>query len=96
MSGLMPSLKISQAVDVHSLPPAGTQIEGVTEGDEHVHSFDNLIPACEFAVAIAGEGHTEVVLRTELERTIDLAEAQRIVSVWHSGQVPLRADEIEY
>lgn len=92
----MPRLLINQAVDVHSLPPAADQISGVTEGDEHVHSFENLIPACEFAVSLASEGHANISLRTELERTIDLDEAKQIVSVWHSGKVPLDAEEIDY
>ena len=92
----MARLTINQSVDVHSLPPAAARIPGVNEGEEHVHSFDNLIPACEFAVSVAGEGHTNISLRTELERTIDLEEAERIVRVWHSGQAPLDAEEIEY
>ena len=56
----MARLTINQAVDVHSLPPAADQISGVTRGEEHVHSFDNLIPACEFAVSLATEGHTNI------------------------------------
>ena len=92
----MERLSINQAVDVHSLPPAADQISGVNEGEEHVYSFDNLIPACEFAVSLASEGHSNISLRTELERTIDLGEAQRIMSAWHSGQVALDAQEIEY
>jgi hypothetical protein len=92
----MPRCSINQSVNVHSVPPAAAQISGVNEGEEHVHAFENLIPACEFAVSIASEGHSDVSLRTELEGDLDLAEAQQIVRLWHSGQVPLNAEEIEY
>jgi len=87
---------INQSVDVHSLPPAADQISGVNEGEEHVHSFENLIPACEFAVSLASEGHSDISLRTELEGALDLAQAQRIVEAWHSGQATFDAEEIEY
>jgi hypothetical protein len=87
---------INQPVNVHSLPPVGDQIPGVNEGEEHVHSFENLIPACEFAVSIAKEGHGSISLHTDLDGVLDLAEAQRIASAWESGKAPLDAEEIEY
>jgi hypothetical protein len=91
----MPRLPINQPVDVHS-HPSGTQQGGAIQGDEHVHSFVNLIPACEFAVSLAREGHLNINLHTESGVALDLSEAQRIVKVWESGTVPLDAEEIEY
>lgn len=87
---------INQAVNVHSLPPPSEQISGVNEGDEHVHSFDNLIPACEFAVSLAREGHTDISLHTDFEGVLDIDQAQRIVRAWESGRTPLDAEKIEY
>lgn len=91
----MSRFSINQAVDVHSRPPAAEQISGVTEGETHVHSFDNLIPACEFAVSLADEGHADISLHTDFDGVLDLDQAQRIVGVWHTGRVPLNAVEIE-
>jgi hypothetical protein len=87
---------INQAVNVHSLPPPEDQISGVNEGEEHVHSFDNLIPACEFAVSLANEGHSHISLHTDLEGRLNLDQARRIARAWESGQTPLDAQEIEY
>jgi hypothetical protein len=87
---------INQPVNVHSLPAAGEQIPGVNKGEEHVHAFDNLIPACEFAVSLASEGHREIILRTQWEGALDLEQAQQIVAAWHSGRTPLDAERIEY
>lgn len=92
----MARASINQAVNVHSLPPVGDQISGVNEGEEHVHSFDNLIPACEFAVSLASEGHDHISLHTDFDGVLDLAEARRIAIAWESGKAPLDADEIEY
>jgi hypothetical protein len=92
----MARTSINQTVDVYSVPPAADQISGVNEGEEHVHSFDNLIPACEFAVSLASEGHSHISLRTALEGALDLAQAQQIVTAWHSGRAPLSAEDIEY
>lgn len=92
----MSRASINQAVNVHSLPPAGDQISGVNEGDEHVHAFDNLIPACEFAVSLANEGHSHISLHTDWEGRLSLDEARRIVRAWESGQTRLDAQEIEY
>ena len=92
----MGRLSINQSVDVHSLPPPADQISGVNEGEEHVHSFENLIPACEFAVSLASEGHRNVSLSTEVDGALNLEQAQQIVGAWHSGQTPLDAEEIEY
>ncbi len=92
----MPRSSLNQSVDVHSLPPAADQISGVNEGEEHVHTFENLIPACEFAVSLASEGHRNVSLSTELEGDLDLGQARQIVDAWHSGQAPLDVAEIEY
>jgi hypothetical protein len=92
----MTRASINQAVDVQSLPPAGDQISGVNEGEEHVHTFKNLIPACEFAVSIANEGHGQISLHTDLDGVLDLAEAQRIARAWESGRAPLDAEDIEY
>ena len=91
----MARYSLNQSVDVHSLPPSSEQISGVNEGEEHVHSFENLIPACEFAVSLASEGHSHIRLRTEVEGDLDLAEAQRVVEAWHSGKASLDADDIE-
>jgi hypothetical protein len=85
----MPVLSINQAVDVHSHPPGA-------HGDEHVHSFNNLIPACEFAVSLDKEGHLNISLFTDSGNTLDISEARRIVEVWESGKVSLDAEEIEY
>jgi hypothetical protein len=87
---------LNQSVDVISVPPAAEQIRGVNQGEAHVHTFANLIPACEFAVSLASEGHTEISLRTQREGALDLAEAQAIVGAWHTGRTPLDAEEIEY
>jgi hypothetical protein len=92
----MPILPINQAVDVRSYPPRVEQQPDQTENDEHVHAFDNLIPACEFAASLAKEGHLNISLDTDSGSTLDIAEAQRIVAVWESGKVPLSAEEIEY
>ncbi len=69
---------------------------GSIRGNEHIHSFNNLIPACEFAVSIAKEGHTGVSLKTDLAGALDLSEAKRIVEVWESGKVSLDAEEIVF
>jgi len=87
---------INQSVDVYSIPPAAEQISGVTEGEEHVHSFESLIPACEFAVSLASEGHGGIRLQRELEGALNLEQAQQIVQAWHSGRTPLDAEAIEY
>jgi len=87
---------INQSVDVYSIPPAAEQISGVTEGEEHVHSFESLIPACEFAVSLASEGHGGIRLQRELEGALNLEQAQQIVQAWHSGRAPLDAEAIEY
>lgn len=92
----MARASINQDVNVHSLPPAGDQISGVNEGEEHVHSFENLIPACEFAVSLAREGHGHISLHTDYDGVLDLAEAQRIATAWETGKAPLDAEEIEY
>ncbi len=92
----MPRATLNQPVNVHSLPPAGDQIPGVNEGEEHVHSFENLIPACEFAVSLAGEGHRQISLHTDFDGVLDLAEAHRIATAWEAGKAPLDAEEIEY
>jgi hypothetical protein len=91
----MPVLSINQAVDVHSHPPSDQQGR-VTQGDEHVHSFNNLIPACEFAVSLDKEGHLSINLYTDSGSALDIGEARRIVEVWESGKVSLDAEEIEY
>ena len=85
----MPVLSINQAVDVHSHPPG-------VQGDEHVHSFNNLIPACEFAVSLDKEGHLDINVFTESGSALDIGEARRIVEVWETGKVSLDAEEIEY
>ena len=87
---------INQSVDVYSIPPAADQIGGVTEGEEHVHSFENLIPACEFAVSLASEGHGAIRLQRELEGALNLEQAQQIVQAWHLGRAALDAESIEY
>jgi hypothetical protein len=92
----MPVLSINQSVDVHSHPPVGQQENDVNPNDEHVHTFNNLIPACEFAVSLHKEGHLDISLYTNSGSTLDIAEAQRLVEVWESGKVSLDAEEIEY
>jgi hypothetical protein len=92
----MPVLSINQAVDVHSHPPGAQRGNGMTQGDEHVHSFNNLIPACEFAVSLDNEGHLNINLYTDSGSALDISEARRIVDVWESGKVSLDAEEIEY
>ena len=92
----MPVLSINQPVDVHSHPPEARRSDGLIQGDEHVHEFKNLIPACEFAVSLAKEGHLNINLYAESGDTLDILEAQKIVEVWESGNVSLDAEEIEY
>jgi hypothetical protein len=92
----MSALSINQAVAVHSHPPGARLENGVTQGDEHVHTFNNLIPACEFAVSLDKEGHLNINLYTDSGSALDIAEARRIVEVWESGSVSLDAEEIEY
>jgi hypothetical protein len=63
----MTTLPINQAVDVHWQLPSAQKPDGRIEGDEVVRTFDNLIPACEFAVAMAKSrwrGRAETSRRT--------------------------------
>jgi hypothetical protein len=92
----MPVLSINQAVNVHSHPPEARRSDGSVQGDEHVHNFDNLIPACEFAVSLDKEGHLNINLYTDSGSDLDIGQAQQIVAVWESGKVSLDAEEIEY
>jgi len=92
----MPVLSINQPVDVHSHPPEARQSDALIQGDEHVHEFPNLIPACEFAVSLAKEGHVNINLYTDSGSALDIGQAQRIVEVWESGKVSLEAEEIEF
>ncbi len=91
----MARILINQPVDVHSYPPDANQVDGTFTGDEHVHDFINLIPACEFALSLAKEGHLNVSLRTEGGNDLDLVQAQQIVNAWTSGKVAAEAEEIE-
>jgi hypothetical protein len=92
----MPRLPINQTVDVHSHPPGTQPTGGSTQGDEHVHPFVNLIPACEFAVSLAREGHLDLTLHTETGVVLNIGDAQRIVEIWESGAAPFDAEDIEF
>ena len=79
----MPLLAINQPVDVHSQPPGADQSRGLVQGAEHVHPFDNLIPACEFAVALAKElaKYPQACLRNDKRSALrqwDLSEEDAI------------------
>jgi hypothetical protein len=92
----MPVLSINQAVDVHSHPPGAERGDGAIQGYEHVHTFNNLIPACEFAVSLDKEGHLNINLYTDSGSALDIGEARRLVEIWESGKVSLDAEEIEF
>jgi hypothetical protein len=92
----MPTISINQAVSVHWRLPAGPASEGPVVSDKVTRAFPNLIPACEFAVAMANEGNLDVSLHTDRGPVLDLAEAQRIKAVWESGAVSLEAEDLEY
>ena len=86
----MARVAINQPVDVHSHPPGGAP------GDDHVHAFNNLIPACEFAVALAAEGHLDITLQTAWGGVVTLDEARRIAKIWESGAVALDATHLDF
>ncbi len=91
----MPKISINQAVDVHWHMSPAHRDKGQA-ADEVVRTFDNLIPACEFAVSMAKEGDLDIHLYPETGHALKLEDAQRIVSLWESASVPLEATEIEY
>jgi hypothetical protein len=92
----MPVISINQAVDVHWRLPSAQRADGPIIDDKVTRTFENLIPACEFAVAMAKEGNLDIHLYLVTGPVLDLAGAQRIVDVWESGQVSLEAEEMDY
>ncbi len=92
----MPSISINQAVDVHWHLPSTPHVDGPIVSDKVTRTFENLIPACEFAVAMAKEGNLNFSLHPDSGPVLDLNDAQRIVDVWESGKVSLEAEEMEY
>jgi hypothetical protein len=91
----MTTLPINQAVDVHWQLPSAQKPDGRIEGDEVVRTFDNLIPACEFAVAMAQEGNLLVTLYPESGPVLDTSQAHKIKMAWESGNVETDATELE-
>jgi len=65
------------------------------EGDEVVRTFENLIPACEYAVAMAKEGNLLVHLYPDAGPSLNVAQAQKIVTEWETGKISIDATEIE-
>jgi hypothetical protein len=92
----MARIAINQTVDVRSHPPIAQRGGGSVQGDEHVHTFANLIPACEFAVSLATEGHLNISLYTTSSGVLDLGQARRIAGIWESGNVSLDATHLEF
>jgi hypothetical protein len=92
----MARISINQPVDVHSHPPTALRPDGTIQGDEHVHTFNNLIPACEFAVSLAREGHLNITLYAESDGALDLDQAHQIAKIWESGKVALDATDLEF
>lgn len=92
----MPAISINQAVDVHWQLPNAQRGDGPIIGDEVERVFENLIPACEFAVAMAKEGHLNISLYPERGPVLEISDAQRIKDIWESGKVALEAEELEY
>ena len=92
----MPTISINQAVNVHWRLPPGPASEGPVVSDKVTREFVNLIPACEFAVAMAKEGNLDFSLHPDRGPVLELADAQRIKAVWESGTVSLDAEELEY
>lgn len=90
------SILIDQGVDVHSHPPGTQNPDGSFQREEHVHRFGNLIPACEFAVSLAKEGHLNISVYPEPGPVLELSQARRIVEIWESGEVPFEVEEIEF
>jgi hypothetical protein len=90
----MTAILINQAVDVHwHLPSA--QIDGTILGDEVTRTFDNLVPACEFAVAMAKEGNLLVQLYPDIGPVLDISQAEKIAADWETGKIPVDAKDIE-
>jgi hypothetical protein len=92
----MSRIPINQAVEVRWRLPAAPHAEGPVVSDVVTRSFPNLVPACEFAVAMANEGNRDFSLHPDSGPVLDLAAAQRIKAVWESGAVSLEAEELEY
>jgi hypothetical protein len=92
----MPRISINQTVSVHWRLPSAPVGEGPVVSDKITRDFANLIPACEFAVAMAHEGNREISLHPDSGPALDLANAERIKAVWESGTVSLEAEEMDY
>jgi hypothetical protein len=91
----MKSIVINQAVDVHwrLSNPIGT--DGDTAGDKIQRTFANLIPACEFAVSMAKEGHVNIDLYPEGGPSLTVAQALEIITKWESGEISDVATHVE-
>ncbi len=92
----MAKMLINQAVDVHWHLPSAQKPDQTIAGDEVVRTFNNLIPACEFAVAMAREGNLLVSLYPDSGPPFDLTQAQTIVTAWETGKIALDATELEF
>jgi len=92
----MPTIAINQAVNVHWRLPSAPAGDGPVVSDKVTREFPNLIPACEFSVAMAKEGNRDFSLHPDSGPVLDLAAAQRIKAVWESGAISLEAEELEY
>ena len=84
----MASISINQSVAVRWVHPNGS------EGEQVVRNFTNLIPACEFAVAMEKEGDVDLRLYPEYGRPLEIGEAKKIATEWESGAIPLDATEV--
>jgi hypothetical protein len=65
------------------------------EGDEVVRTFANLIPACEFAVAMANEGDLLITLYPESGPLLNLSQARTIATAWETGKIAVDASQVE-
>ncbi len=91
----MASLPINQDVNVHWRHVGVLKPDGATEGEDVVRTFINLIPACEFALAMSREGHDMIRLDPSHGPRLDVAQAQKIATAWETGKVELDATEVE-
>jgi hypothetical protein len=91
----MTAILINQTVDVHWHLPGAQKTDGTIEGDKVTRNFDNLVPACEFAVAMAKEGNLLVQLYPDTGPILDISQAQKIATDWETGKIPVDATDIE-
>ena len=91
----MTAILINQNVDVHWHLPSAQKPNGMIEGDEVTRAFTNLIPACEFAVAMAKEGNLLVQLHPADGSVLDVSQARKVVTNWETGKIPFDATDVE-